>query len=133
MPSIYLPLVRSHVPQFLTVFDFPEPSEVRGRRDVTTVATQALLLMNHPWVQQQARAAAERLLSDSSQDGSRIQWAYLATVGRRPTPEQAVRSLDYIQQRILAAGDQPPRQAAVAAWAELFHALFASSEFRYRG
>ena len=39
--TIYLPIVRSKVPAFLTTFDFPEPSEVKGRRDVTTVPTQA--------------------------------------------------------------------------------------------
>ncbi len=41
--SIYLPVARGFVPSMFTTFDFAEPSEPKGRRDVTTVAPQAAL------------------------------------------------------------------------------------------
>ncbi len=55
--SVYLPLKRERPLgelEVLSVFDFPHPSEVTGVRPDTTVATQALFLLNSPFVKQQA-------------------------------------------------------------------------------
>ena len=52
--SIYLPLLRGMTPRSLEVFDFAEQGMVTGSRDTTTVATQALYLLNDPFVRQQA-------------------------------------------------------------------------------
>src|SRR5258708_15346334 len=56
--SVYVPVIRNFLPEMLGTFDFPEPSETKGVRDVTTVPTQALFLMNSRFVIEQARAAA---------------------------------------------------------------------------
>ena len=60
--SVYLPVFRNALPEIFEVFDFADPSMVTGRRNVSTVAPQALFLMNHPFVIEQSRAAARRLL-----------------------------------------------------------------------
>src|SRR5207249_3106540 len=59
--SIYLPLLRGLTPHSLEVFDFAEQGMVTGQRDSTTVAPQALYLLNDPFVRQQAVALPERL------------------------------------------------------------------------
>jgi hypothetical protein len=64
--SVYLPIVRGAVPESLQVFDFPEPSILTGQRDVTTVPTQALYMLNSEFVLEQSRAFAERLLGEES-------------------------------------------------------------------
>ena len=46
--SVYLPILRNLVPEVLSIFDFAEPSILVGRRNVTTVPTQALYMMNSP-------------------------------------------------------------------------------------
>ena len=63
--SVYLPLLRGLTPTSLEVFDFAEQGMVTGRRDTTTVATQALYLLNDPFVRRQSLDLAERLLSRS--------------------------------------------------------------------
>ena len=52
--SIYLPVVRSHVYDLFTLLDFPNSTTPVGRRDHTTVATQALLMLNNPFLMEKA-------------------------------------------------------------------------------
>jgi hypothetical protein len=119
--SVYLPIVRDAVPDFLHVFDFADPSSIIGHRDVTTVATQALLLMNNPFVTVQARRWAERLLAEkASDDAERIDAAYRRALGRAPSGEERDRVQAY-----LGARPDPP------AWGRFCQALFESAEFRY--
>ena len=54
--SIYLPLLRGVTPRALEVFDPVEQTLVTGRRDVTTVPSQALYLLNSSFVRRQALA-----------------------------------------------------------------------------
>ena len=62
---------------------------VTGSRDTTTVAPQALYLLNDPFVLQQSLALAERLLQRTDlDDAGRIQLAYRLTVGRPATAKE---------------------------------------------
>src|SRR5436305_14840911 len=75
--SVYLPLLRSLVPASLEVFDPAEQGMVTGSRDATTVAPQALYLLNDPFVWQQSLTLAERLLRQKELDDTgRIDAAY---------------------------------------------------------
>ena len=81
--SVYLPLLRGITPRALEVFDFAEQGMVTGRRDTTTVAPQALYLLNDPFVRQQALALAQACSAGASLDDTgRIDLAYRLTVGR---------------------------------------------------
>ena len=118
--SVYEPVFRNALPEIFEVFDFADPSLVIGARDVSTVAPQALFLMNHPFVLEQSREAARRLLAESNDD-DRIDRAYRLALGRSPTAAE---------RRIASAcveGAAEPEDA----WATLFQALFASLDFRY--
>ncbi|MCP4194584.1 MAG: DUF1553 domain-containing protein [Planctomycetaceae bacterium] len=130
--TIYLPIVRTKVPAFLTTFDFPEPSEVNGRRDVTTVPTQALFMMNNPFVLKHARLMAKEALTDQStaNDQDRLQLAYQKLLGRRATSAQIKRSLNYIHRTL--ENENSTREAQLQIWTDVMQALIASSEFRYR-
>ena len=75
------------------MFDFADPSMVVGRRDVSTVAPQALFLMNHPFVLEQARQAARRLLAEPGLDDARPDRPRLpagAGTAARPTAERRI-------------------------------------------
>ena len=69
--SIYLPVIRSAQYEVLQAFDFADPSFPSGERAVTTVAPQALFLMNGKIVHEQtegpgpARLLAEKNLDDA--------------------------------------------------------------------
>src|SRR5438445_1716745 len=87
--SLYLPLLRGLTPAALEVFDFAEQGMVTGSRDATTVATQALYLLNDAFVRRQSLAMADRLLHRSeSDDAERIDQAYRLTVGRPATTKE---------------------------------------------
>jgi hypothetical protein len=132
--SAYLPIVRGLMPELLNLFDGADPELVTGQRDVTTVAPQALYLMNAPLVLEQSEAAARKILSDArlADDTARVQYAFLRILGRPPTPQQRDDALALVADfaQTLPRGSSP-QQRQVEAWASLCQALIASAEFRY--
>jgi hypothetical protein len=123
--SVYLPILRNAVPESLQLFDFAEPSLVIGQRDVTTVPSQALYLLNSDFVQEQARAIGERLLALSGDDAHRVDYLYQAALTRSPTDDERRRALDFIAFATERLG------SAQSAWSALSQAVLASAEFRY--
>jgi hypothetical protein len=118
--SVYAPVFRNALPELFEVFDFADPSMVVGRRDVSTVAPQALFLLNHPFVMDQARQAARRLLAEPGlDDPARIVRAYRLALGRPPTEAE-----QRIGRKLVAEGGEET-------WALFFQVLFASVDFRY--
>ncbi len=95
--SVYLPLVRNITPTSLDVFDFATQGMVTGSRDTTTVATQALYLLNDPFVRRQSQAFAERLLKQSElNDAARVDLAYQLAMGRTATTAEIERATNYL-------------------------------------
>jgi hypothetical protein len=121
--SVYAPVFRNALPELFEVFDFADPSMVVGRRDTSTVATQALFLLNNPFVVEQARHAAGRLLAGPGDDPARLDRAYHLVLGRAPTPVESRIALEFL------AG--PSAGAREESWSHLVHALFESADFRY--
>ncbi|MCB1018600.1 MAG: DUF1549 domain-containing protein, partial [Acidobacteria bacterium] len=155
--SVYVPVVRNMVNRFYETFDFPEPSETHGAREVTTVAPQALFLMNNEFVARNTLAAAERLMARETSARERVRRAYLQTLSREPTAKELDSALVFVKAaaqsyeppadddtarprkarrakaRKNAEAITAPANARQAAWARLYHALLNSAEFRYRG
>ena len=119
--SVYVPVFRNTLPEIFTTFDFADPNIQVGRRTTSTIAPQALLLLNSPFVVEQSRAAAERLLQPGELTTTeRIRRAHLQTLGRAPTPAELASSRRFIGNR-----NDPDR------WALLYQTLFATLDFRY--
>ena len=131
--SVYLPIVRGVVPEILKVFDFPEPSMIYGSRDVTTVATQALYMMNSEFVTTQAEAFAQRLLEDDQlTDAERVDQAWLAALARLPSQAERNDALTFLRNTSESFEDSASKEARQKkAWTSLTQSLFASAEFRY--
>lgn len=128
--TVYLPLRRER-PQgeleILSVFDFPHPSDITGARSQTTVATQALFLLNSGFVKEQAAEFAKRLQRDyPDNDQTRIQGLYLLALGRPAVGVEIEQALEF-----LAADGQKDVQPAGAAWTELCHAVLGSNSFLF--
>ncbi len=103
--SVYLPVFRNALPEIFEVFDFADPSMVTGRRNVSTVAPQALLLMNHPFVIEQSRASARRLLADPDlDDAARLTRLYRLALGRPPTERERTIGLAFVASGAESAG-----------------------------
>jgi hypothetical protein len=124
--SIYLPIVRDMVPAVLDLFDFAEPSLVVANRDVTNVPSQALFMLNSPFIHENSLSLAKRLLAVTTDDRRRIGLAYITTVSRAPGAAELSRAEQYLQQQTAVKGATPE-----TAWAMFCQALLASAEFRY--
>jgi cytochrome c553 len=133
--SVYLPIIRDYVPDVLAVFDFAEPSLVVAARETTNVPSQALFMMNSPFVTAQSRALAKRLLAMTQYEhGQRIIMAYMLTLSRPPTPAESARTGQYLTAfapRTDSADSAASAASAETAWATFCQALFACAEFRY--
>jgi len=120
--SVYTPVFRNALPDLFAVFDFASPNLGTGKRNESTVPDQALFLLNHPFVREQAQAAARRALAATSEDAQRLERAYRETLSRAPSAAERELALRHTRSH---AAD--PAQA----WTEIYHALFASLDFRY--
>jgi cytochrome c553 len=96
--SVYLFVKRSFQLPMLQIFDAPEPTLSCSRRDESTVAPQALALMNSSATMEQATAFAASLREDHGDDSaSLVNAAWLRALGRAPDDaerSQAVAFLD---------------------------------------
>ena len=110
-----------------------EPNLVVGKRDVTTVPTQALFLMNNPFVLKQADEMAKLILAQSGLDQTgRINLAYRIALGRLPTDHERSDFGHYIDDyRKSVATANPKANAQMAVWTSFCQLLFQSAEFRY--
>jgi hypothetical protein len=98
--SVYVYRRRSLGYPFFGTFDLPDQNVTAAARNVSTVPTQALTLMNNPFVLRQAGLFAERLQKEAPNDvAARIERAYRIALSRPPTEEEAAIALDLVEQR----------------------------------
>ncbi|MEO6741543.1 MAG: DUF1549 and DUF1553 domain-containing protein [Chthoniobacteraceae bacterium] len=122
--TVYLPVLRDLLPEIYKTFDFPEPTQIIGKREVTTVPAQALFFLNSAFVAETAGDAAQRILADKAlrDDEARIRRAYAVLLGREPERDEVAAAVTF-----LAAEKGSPS----AGWASLVQSLMAGTEFRY--
>jgi hypothetical protein len=117
--SVYLAVRRNFLSSFLLAFDTPIPFSTVGRRSVSNVPAQALILMNDPFVHLQAVVWARRVLAGGGSPREQVQRMYLAAFGRPATRGECRHCLEFLE----GQGDD------AAAWADLAHVLFNTKEF----
>jgi hypothetical protein len=132
--SIYLPLIRDQIPEFLSVFDFPDASLVNGDRDTTNVASQSLFLMNNAQVQALADAFAQRVAKFEGDSKERLSYAYQLAFGREPTPQEKQAIANFwtrFPQEVAKNKKIPKDKIQGVALSAFCQGLLASAEFRY--
>lgn len=130
--SVYLPVVRSALYELYQVFDFAEPSVLNGKRDSTTIAPQALFMLNSPLVADQSRELAQQILAQPNfDDAARVRQAYLACYQREPLSSEMSRSLDFLNRLEAAQPEAVPTDRRSAAWRGLCRTLLAANEFLF--
>jgi hypothetical protein len=118
--SIYFTVKRSQLVGSMVVFDLPEPLVSQAARPTTTVAPQALFLMNAPQVRDWAKAFARRLESEKSTE-TKVNRAFWLAVGRAPSEEERKQSIDFIE-------SQPDKAEAAVDFCQV---VFGLNEFAY--
>lgn len=123
------------LPDVLALFDAADPNGVTVIRNETTVASQGLFLLNHPFVRTQARTFAQRLLASNemSSDAERIDLAHQLAYGRSASDvekEETTEFLDVIINSPLL-GEKPENEKRLAGWQAFCQSLLCSNEFLY--
>ena len=129
--AVYLPVVRSNVYDLLTLLDFPNASTPEGNRVTTTVPTQALLMMNNPFLISQARRLVNRVRSDARLEGERSRLDYLHRMlfSRPASPAELEWSLSFLEAYGAAATGIAGVKDPELAWTALCQTLLISNEF----
>jgi hypothetical protein len=97
--SVYLYVKRSFPYPMFAIFDEPESSVSCPRRDVTTVAPQALALFNSKFMLSQAGKFAERVQKEHPGDpGAAIQGAWELALGRAASPSEKQQALRFLSE-----------------------------------
>jgi hypothetical protein len=124
--SLYLAVRRNFLNPMFVAFDYPTPFTAIGRRTVSNVPAQALVMLNNPFVVQQAELWARRALAEPGRTADdRVARMYGAAFGRAPTAAERATATAFVaeQSREYGRPDDPK------AWADLAHALFNAKEF----
>ena len=120
--SLYLPIIRNAMFDLFAAFDYADPSVHLEQRPSTAVATQALLLLNAPFVRDQSQAFAARADKAGADDATRIEFLWQEAYGRAPSPSERQHAAQWLT---TARSSRAPD----AALRGLCQALFASNEF----
>jgi mono/diheme cytochrome c family protein len=129
--SIYIFVKRGNLFPFLQVFDASDAITSCTRRNPTTVAPQALTFLNDPFIREQARAFAARLVPLGSLE-KRVCAAFDLALGREPTPEEKARALQFIEHQQNDQSTPPTADTAESnALTDFCQGLLALNEFCY--
>ncbi len=135
--TIYLPIIRSGVFDVLQTLDFPDPAMINGKRETSTVAPQALLMMNSDLIFEQSSHLVSQHMPQSLDDAQRISVAYHQILKRGPKLEELIAAATYIQdirkklQQISASSTSDEATTDQAVWQSLCRVLISSNEFSY--
>ncbi len=128
--SVYLPVMRDHLPEMLDVFDMAEPAYVSGEREKTSVPTQALFMMNDAAVLDAAGKMADRLLALKGSDTDRVRAAFAWSFGRVPTQAEMTAVKSFFRDFPAAQNAKDVTTTQKQGWTAFCQALFQSAEFR---
>jgi hypothetical protein len=119
--TLYVMTIRSDKSDYRSVFDAPDARTMAEKRIDSTVAPQALFLLNSPFALAQANALAERVTKQVASDSAgRINWLYKLLYGREPGRKELELGLRAV------TGNQ---SSQTAAWRRYCQVLLCANEF----
>ena len=118
---IFQKLNRNNLSELFEVFDYPNPGLVSGNRNISSVPTQALYMMNNEFVIKQARLVSDIIEKKETNDlNGKITLAFLKCLGRLPNAEEMKTSHLFLEKKFHKVSLEG-----------LVHSLFACLDFRY--
>jgi len=131
--SIYLEVRRNFLSPMMRTFDSPVPFTTVGKRTVSNVPAQSLILLNDPFVLSQARLWASRVLADPKwTTEQRIDRIYSMAFARLPTREEKAKALTFFKRQALEYGLDPVKcWSDERIWTDFCHVVLNLKEFVY--
>ena len=128
--SVYLTVKRGQLIPILQLFDAPDAMQGVGQRNQSTVAPQALAMLNSPFVRELAGHFAKRIRPDAKSSLEAVVDAgYRIALSRAPGPEEREAMRVFIENQITTRdGQEEAAQLAVRDFCQL---LFCCNEFIY--
>jgi hypothetical protein len=126
--TLYVMTVRSDRATYQSLFDAADPVGIVEKRINSTVAPQALFLMNHPFALAQSRALAERAALQSQDERKVLDWLYLNLYSRPPNDREMEIGLAAMG---VARKNGPEGASISAAWEPYCQVLLCANEFIY--
>ena len=132
--SVYMFTQRSLTLPLMSTFDFCDTTQPCGKRDTTTVAPQALALLNNQFVHEQSEALANRITKQAGHgqtDQATLAWRFM--LGRSPSSGELKLSIEHLRKQVKHFTDNASqaKPASQLALTSLCHVLFNSNEFLY--
>jgi hypothetical protein len=114
----------------MLTFDRPVPFTTFGKRNTTNVPAQSLILMNDPFVIQQAEVMALNGMRVNEEE--RINWIYFRAFSREAKPEELAAAKSFL---VHLAQLHDVKEADIATslkvWKDYCHTIFNTKEFIY--
>ena len=129
--SLYIYVSRSLMPPMMTAFDQCDTTLPCGQRDVTTVPTQALAMINNEFVHARSESLAARVLRSAATQDEQIEFAWMFALERKPTEDERQLATQHLKSQINNFKSVDAALAENRALASLCHVLLNSNEFLY--
>jgi hypothetical protein len=129
--SIYFTVKRSQLIPSMVLFDGPDALQGVEQRSSTTVAPQALLLMNNTAVRECAGAFARRVVGDAKTVTESIRLAYRVAFGREPNSGELGEAVQFVEEQHAAYRNDKKPDAPLLAMTDFCQVLLEANEFLY--
>ena len=126
--SIYIEVRRNFLSPMMLAFDTPIPFNSIGRRNQSNVPAQALIMMNDPFVIEQAKTWAAKLIKDHSEIDDRLMAAVRMSTGRSASAEEIEQLKAFVNTQKESYDGQVDQ---LQLWSDVCHVLFNLKEFIY--
>jgi len=129
--SVYLMVQRNRRHPYLALFDAADPNQSVASRQPTTTPTQALFLMNSPFVHEQAKGFATRIAAQKGDDLAKTRWAFETAQGRAPEEAVIKDAVAFVSAYRKKLDGENREEKNIAAWSALARVLLTSNAFLF--
>jgi hypothetical protein len=127
--SIYFFVKRSHIIPTMLLFDAPNSLTSIGARSTTTVAPQALAMLNNSAVRTWSANLAKRVAGKSPAES--IREAYRITICRDPSKDELAEMTSFLESQTAAYREEGKQNAVELALSDVCQAILSLNEFVY--
>jgi hypothetical protein len=125
--SLYIQVRRNFLTPLFLAFDYPQPFATIGRRGVSAVPSQALMLLNNELIHEQASKWAQREMEVHGTADARLDDMFVRAFARAPEESERAQIRAFLAEQAKLYDGASPDDPRV--WTDLAHVLFNSTEF----
>lgn len=106
--SLYMYSKRGLLPPMMTTFDLCNPTQSCGKRDITTVPTQALAMMNNQFVHLRSEMLARKISAENIKPQAQVQQLWRRVYSRDPSHHELDLAIQHLETQLQRFNQQQP-------------------------